>query len=65
MKLRIPIHDPRRQKLAKLCLLEARGSKLGAQGFTLLELIVVITIMLILLGIAVPMYKKPRHRSKT
>jgi general secretion pathway protein G len=39
-------------------LLAARSPKRGAQGFTLLELIVVITIMLILLGIAVPMYNQ-------
>lgn len=41
-------------------LLEARSSKRAARqhGFTLIEMIVVITIMLILLGIAVPMYNQ-------
>jgi general secretion pathway protein G len=36
----------------------AHTSRRSASGFTLLELIVVITIMLILLGIAVPMYNQ-------
>ena len=60
MKLQIAKHDIRRKRFASLGLLAARSPKLVAhqRGFTLLELIVVITIMLILLGIAVPMYNQ-------
>jgi len=60
MNFQIVNHDVRRKRFASLGLLTARSPKLVAhqRGFTLLELIVVITIMLILLGIAVPMYNQ-------
>jgi general secretion pathway protein G len=36
----------------------------GASGFTLIEMMVVISVMLILLGIAMPIYSQSAHRAK-
>ena len=57
MELRIPSGNPSRR---------ARGSVLSLRsiGFSLIELLIVMSIIVILVGIAVPLYQKSILRAK-
>lgn len=48
----------------KMCDSELRDSKVGQQGFTLIEMVVVISLILVLLSIALPMYNQSIVRAK-
>lgn len=62
--LRAASREPEPQNPARHRLLEAHRSKVGAWGFTLIEMVIVISMILVLLAIALPMYNQSITRSR-
>src|SRR5215471_6695039 len=62
-ELRAPSREPKTTRRKCICSLTARSSKLGA-GFTMIEMVIVISIVLVLLALALPMYNQSIIRSR-
>ncbi len=57
-------YELKSKNLPRLGGLEARNSKLETRGFTLIEMVIVISMILVLLAIALPMYNQSILRSR-
>jgi general secretion pathway protein G len=62
-ELRTASHELKPGGRRRSCLLEARSSQLAA-GFTLIEMVIVISIVLVLLAVALPMYERQITRTR-